>query len=253
MSAPPPSEPLRLLTVNIHKGYNAFNRRFVLHELREAVRALDSDLVFLQEVAGGTGGPGAAAVCAQYEFLADTLWPEHAYGRNAVAEGKDHGNAVLSRLPVQRSRNHDVSVAGAEPRGLLHCVLARPGSAPELHVMCVHHGLSQAHQHHQLARLCQTVQREVPPDAPLVVAGDFNDWRLRADAVLAGCGLHEVFRHAFGQHARSFPARWPLLRLDRIYVRGVVGARPLPMPRRPWSRLSDHAPLAAEIDLPGAP
>ena len=53
MSASPHSQPLRLLTVNIHKGYNAFNRRFVLHELREAVRALGSDLVFLQEVAGG--------------------------------------------------------------------------------------------------------------------------------------------------------------------------------------------------------
>lgn len=245
MSAPLPSLPLRLLTVNIHKGFNAFNQRFVLHELREAVRTLGSDLVFLQEVEGGSGGVGA-----QYEFLADAIWPEHAYGRNAVAEGQDHGNAVLSRLPVLRSQNHDMSLPGAEPRGLLHCILARPDGAADLHVMCVHLGLSEAHRRHQLARLCQTVHGEVPPDAPLVVAGDFNDWRLRADALLVACGLHEVFRRAFGQHARSFPARWPLLRLDRIYVRGVVAARPLPMPRRPWSWLSDHAPLAAEIDLP---
>jgi len=248
----PQSKSLRLLTVNIHKGYNAFNRRHVLHELRDAVRALGSDLVFLQEVEGKSGAAGA-----QYEFLADTLWPEHAYGRNAVAEGQDHGNAVLSRLPVLRSRNHDVSLPGFEPRGLLHCVLQRSdaesGSARELHVMCVHHGLREAHRRHQLARLCQTVVSEVPADASLIVAGDFNDWRLRADPLLAACGLHEVFRGALGQHARSFPARWPLLRLDRIYVRGVVAARPLPMPRLPWSRLSDHAPLAAEIDLPGPP
>lgn len=252
MSPYPPSKSLRLLTVSIHKGYNAFNRRHVLHELREAVRALGSDLVFLQEVEGGAGAAGA-----QYEFLADTLWPEHAYGRNAVADGQDYGNAVLSRLPVLRSRNHDVSLPGAEPRGLLHCVLLRPGAlseaSPELHVMCVHHGLSEAHRRHQLARLCQTVLSEVPDEAPLVVAGDFNDWRQRADGLLAACGLHEVYRSALGQHARSFPARWPLLRLDRIYVRGVVAARPLPMPRLPWSRLSDHAPLAAEIDLPGPP
>ncbi len=254
MLAPPPSPPslrhLRVLTVNIHKGYDTFNRRFVLHDLREAVRAIGSDLVFLQEVGGGGGASGA-----QYEFLADTLWSDHAYGRNAVAEGEDHGNAVLSRLPVLRSRNHDVSLPGAEPRGLLHCVLLRPSSmsepSSELHVMCVHHGLREAHRRHQLAQLCETVRRDVPAEAPLVVAGDFNDWRLRADASLAACGLHEVFRSASGQHARSFPAGWPLLRLDRIYVRGVAAARPLPMPRRPWSRLSDHAPLAAEIDLPG--
>lgn len=254
MKASHPSQSLRLLTVNIHKGYNAFNRRFVLHELREAVRALGSDLVFLQEVEGSSSSSvSAAAVGAQYEFLADGIWPEHAYGRNAVAGGQDHGNALLSRLPVLRTENHDISLPGAEPRGLLHCVLAQPGAAPELHVMCVHLGLSEAHRRHQLARLCQTVQRVVPPDAPLVVAGDFNDWRLRADALLAPCGLREVFRSALGQHARSFPAGWPLLRLDRIYLRGVLGSRPLPMPRRPWSRLSDHAPLAAEIDLPGPP
>jgi len=241
---------LRLLTVNIHKGYNAFIRRDMLHELREAVRAVDSDLVFLQEVEGRAGTAGA-----QYEFLADTLWPEHAYGRNAVTGGQDHGNAVLSRLPILRSRNHDVSLPGAEPRGLLHCVLLRPdfgpGPSSELHVMCVHHGLHTAHQRHQLTRLCETVMSEVPADAPLIVAGDFNDWRQQADGLLAACGLHEVFRSALGQHARTFPARWPLLRLDRIYVRGVVAARPLLMPRLPWSRLSDHAPLAAEIDLPG--
>ena len=49
--------------------------------------------------------------------------------------------------------------------------------------------------------------------------------------------------------ARSFPSRWPVLRLDRIYVRGVASALPVPMARRPWDRLSDHAPLAADIEL----
>jgi endonuclease/exonuclease/phosphatase family metal-dependent hydrolase len=45
----------------------------------------------------------------------------------------------------------------------------------------------------------------------------------------------------------------PLLRLDRIYVRGVAACRPLTLPRRPWTQLSDHAPLAAEIELPEQP
>lgn len=249
----PPTDALRVLTVNIHKGFSAFNRRFVLHELREAVRAMRSDLVFLQEVEGGTGPPGVAAVGAQYEFLADEIWSDHAYGRNAVAEGHDHGNAVLSRLPVLYSCNHDMSLPGVEPRGLLHCVLARPAGLPELHVMCVHLGLTERHRRHQLARLCETVRLKVPADAPLVVAGDFNDWRSRADAMLAPCGLTEVFRHTHGRHARTFPARLPVLRLDRIYVRGIAAYRPLPMPRRPWGQLSDHAPLAAELELEKRP
>jgi endonuclease/exonuclease/phosphatase family metal-dependent hydrolase len=244
MSILPASRFLRVLTVNIHKGYSAFNRRSVLHGLREAVREVGSDLVFLQEVEGGSGAAGA-----QYEFLADQIWSDHAYGRNAVAEGLDHGNAVLSRYPVLRSHNHDISLPGVEPRGLLHCELALPDGQPALHVMCAHLGLRESHRRHQLARLCATVQAEVPTDAPLVVAGDFNDWRSRADEQLAPCGLSEVFRQAHGHHARSFPARWPVLRLDRIYVRGVASALPVPMPRRPWAQLSDHAPVAAEIQL----
>jgi len=253
MHEQPSPRPLRVLTINTHKGFNVFNRRFVLHELREAVRAVGSDLVFLQEVEGGSGSAGAADIGAQYEFLADEIWHDHAYGRNAVAEGQDHGNAVLSWLPVLRSCNHDVSLPGVEPRGVLHCVLARPAGQPELHVMCVHLGLSEAHRHHQLVRLCEVVRHSVPTDATLVVAGDFNDWRSRADALLAPCGLIEVFRQAQGRHARSFPARMPVLRLDRIYVRGTVAHRPLWLPRQPWARLSDHAPLAAEIDLPELP
>jgi endonuclease/exonuclease/phosphatase family metal-dependent hydrolase len=253
MSEQSQRRPFRVLTVNIHKGFNAFNRRFVLRELREAVRAVGSDLVFLQEVEGATRPASAAHIGAQYEFLADEIWHDHAYGRNAVAKGQDHGNAVLSRLPVLRSINHDVSLPGVEPRGLLHCVLARPVGQSDLHVICVHLGLSEAHRHHQLVHLCNAVRHNVPADAPLVVAGDFNDWRSRADALLAPIGLIEVFRQAHGRHARSFPARMPLLRLDRIYVRGVVAHRPLELPRQPWARLSDHAPLAAEIDLPELP
>lgn len=239
---------MQVLTVNIHKGYDVFNTRFVLHELREAVRAVGSDVVFLQEVNGGSG-----ASAAQYEFLADQIWHQHAYGRNAVAEGLDHGNAVMSRFPVLHNQNHDLSIPGFEPRGMLHCVLDVPGEGPDLHVMCAHLGLRESHRRQQLGMICDIVSRHVPADAPLVVAGDFNDWRLRADELLAPSGLREVFRQSHGHHARSFPAGWPLLRLDRIYVRGVASALPVAMPRRPWARLSDHAPLAAEIQLEHAP
>jgi endonuclease/exonuclease/phosphatase family metal-dependent hydrolase len=82
----------------------------------------------------------------------------------------------------------------------------------------------------------------------VVVAGDFNDWRRRAHALLEkGAGLQEVFVQAHGKAARTFPARLPVLRLDRIYVAGARAHRPMLLPRKPWAHLSDHAPLAAEI------
>jgi endonuclease/exonuclease/phosphatase family metal-dependent hydrolase len=179
---------LKVMTVNTHKGFTALNRRFILPELRDAVRTVGADVVFLQEVLG-THSRHSRKVnnwpeAPHYEFLADTMWPQFAYGRNAVYPRGHHGNAVLSKFPIVHYRNHDVSVAGPEKRGLLHCVLRLPGRTVDVHAICAHLGLAETHRQQQLELLCHIVRDEVPPDAPLVVAGDFNDWRGRAHRVL---------------------------------------------------------------------
>jgi endonuclease/exonuclease/phosphatase family metal-dependent hydrolase len=243
--------PLTVMTVNIHKGFTLFNRKFILPELRDAVRKVGADVVFLQEVLGysGTHKNGAWNE-PHYEFMADEIWPQYAYGRNMVYPKGHHGNAVMSKFPIVHYQNHDVSVAGPEKRGLLHCVLRIPGHGLDVHAICVHLGLAESHRQQQLDLLCQMVRGEVPDDAPLVVAGDFNDWRKRAhDTLWREVGLKEVFVTAYGDAAKTFPARFPLLPLDRIYVRNASVHLPVVLPRQPWSRLSDHAPLAAEIHL----
>lgn len=254
-SMPAPAQDLRfrVLTVNTHKGFTFFNRRFILHELREAVRSVGADVVFLQEVQGMHEGHHLRFAnwtpAPHYEFLADSIWPQYAYGRNAVYPSGHHGNALLSKFPILRWHNHDVSIDGPEQRGLLHCVLSVPGHGAELHAICVHLGLRESHRQHQLDLLCELVAR-LPADAPVVVAGDFNDWSRRAHQVLRErAGLVEVFVQATGRAARSFPARLPILQLDRIYVRNASAHAPFVLARRPWSHLSDHAPLAAEIVL----
>jgi endonuclease/exonuclease/phosphatase family metal-dependent hydrolase len=245
---------LKVMTVNTHKGFTALNRKFILPELREAVRTVGADVVFLQEVLG-THSRHSRKVdnwpeAPHYEFLADTMWPQFAYGRNAVYPKGHHGNAVLSKFPIVHFRNHDVSITGPEKRGLLHCVLRLPGRTVDVHVICVHLGLAENHRQQQLELLCHIVRDEVPDDAPLVVAGDFNDWRARAHEILKeGASLHEVFVHANGRAAKTFPSRFPLLALDRIYVRNAGVHAPVVLPRKPWSHLSDHAPLVAEIEL----
>jgi endonuclease/exonuclease/phosphatase family metal-dependent hydrolase len=241
---------LRVLSLNAHKGFTPLNRRFILNELREAVRAVAADLVFLQEVVGTHTRHARRhkdwPAVPQYEYLADTLWTDHAYGRNAVYPHGDHGNALLSRYPIRFHRNHDASLGSGEARGFLHCELELPSG--RLHAICVHLGLRERDRMRQLDLLCALIERDVPADAPLIVAGDFNDWRRRAHERLRRCaGLHEVFVAATGQPARTFPARWPLLPLDRIYVRHTRASHPLVLGAHPWSHLSDHAPLAAEL------
>ncbi|MBE0592943.1 MAG: EEP domain-containing protein, partial [Gemmatimonadales bacterium] len=115
----------KVMTVNTHKGFTLFNRRFMLHDFRQAVRSVGADVVFLQEVLGahvGHAGHPREPAAPHYEFLADSIWPEFAYGRNAVYPAVHHGNAVLSKFPILRYANRDVSIGGPEKRGLLHCV-----------------------------------------------------------------------------------------------------------------------------------
>jgi endonuclease/exonuclease/phosphatase family metal-dependent hydrolase len=244
---------LKILTVNAHKGFTFFNRRFILPELRDAVRAVAPDLVFLQEVLGAHEGHAARfdgwPATSQYEFLADSIWKDFAYGRNAVYPHGHHGNAVLSKFPIVHYENLDVSVGNHEKRGMLHCVIQPPGCTFKLHAICVHLGLQEGHRQQQLDLLCGRVD-DITAGEPVVIAGDFNDWRLRAHGKLSRCaGMNEVFVATQGVAARTFPARWPFLRLDRIYVRNTRRFRPLALATRPWTHLSDHAPLAAEVEL----
>lgn len=245
---------LKILTVNTHKGFTFFNRHFILHELRDAIRATHADIVFLQEVLGAHEAHALRLAqwpaVSQYEFLADSIWNDFAYGRNAVYPHGHHGNALLSKFPITHYDNLDVSMGKHEKRGMLHCILRPPHLGTDIHAVCVHLGLHEKHRTGQLTSLCTMVEHDIPATAPLVVAGDFNDWRLRGQRILMrSSGLKEVFAECNGRVARTFPARFPFLRLDRIYVRNVDQFRPVALASRPWMHLSDHAPLAAEVTI----
>lgn len=246
---------LRVCTYNIHKGFSQFNRRMVIHELRERLRSLDVDLVFLQEVQGlnvrheirHTDWPANP----QHEFLAQEVWHQTAYGRNAVYDHGHHGNAILSRFEILSEHNQDISDHRFERRGLLHCELNVPQIDGPVHCVCVHLGLTAGSRRRQMQALAERMEQLAPAGAPLIIAGDFNDWRNRADELLARrLGLVEAFIDT-GRPARSFPSRRPVLSLDRIYVRGFRIERADVHCGPPWSRISDHAALTAELEPGG--
>jgi endonuclease/exonuclease/phosphatase family metal-dependent hydrolase len=242
---------LTIATYNIHKGFSHFNRRVVLHGLRERLRELGADIVFLQEVQGEHSGHSRRRDDypdgAQHEFIADLVWPHHAYGKNAVYQAGHHGNAILSRFPIVQSQNRNVSAHRFESRGLLHCEIEL-ADGQRVHCLCAHFGLFARGRRDQTQTLIDHVRDTVPPDAPLIVAGDFNDWRNQMSATLAReLGMHDVFQLHAGAPARSFPARLPLLRLDRIYVRGFAVTHSEVHTGDAWQRLSDHAALSARL------
>ena len=102
-----------------------------------------------------------------------------------------------------------------------------------------------------MKELVERVQRVVPENSPLIIAGDFNDWRNQAGRLLANeLNLHEAFEVSSGRLARSFPCAFPLLRMDRIYVRGLSVQQAEVHAHLPWSKISDHAALSATLIFP---
>jgi Endonuclease/Exonuclease/phosphatase family len=126
---PPAALSMRVLTMNTHKGFALFNRRFVLEDLRDAIRSVDADLVFLQEVQGIHVGHSMRLAgwpeTTHYEYLADRIWPQFAYGRNAVYPAGHHGNAMLSKYPIVSFENHDASFGGRERHRCAKCSRSR--------------------------------------------------------------------------------------------------------------------------------
>jgi endonuclease/exonuclease/phosphatase family metal-dependent hydrolase len=109
--------------------------------------------------------------------------------------------------------------------------------------------LLESHRQQQL-QLLRRLLESLPEGAPVIIAGDFNDWKLRGNRTLGlRNDLHEAFERHHGHLARTYPARMPLLRLDRIYLRNAQSHAPQILGHKPWTHLSDHLPLSVEVKL----
>lgn len=280
---------LTIATWNIHKGVTTLRRRPRIHDVRQAVHTLDADILFLQEVQDRNERLASHRhyhAGTQLDFLATTGYEHRAYGMNSVYPHGHHGNAILSRSPIRHFENLDISDHALEKRGMLHAVarIESVGRAPlDLHLICVHLGLIHRSRVRQANFLADFIDAELPARAPLILAGDFNDWQRRVDGALrARLGVTEVgdaqpdqqwyerlipsvvrdlplmpsprVRNVRAPHrpsrpARTFPSFAPWLYLDRIYVRGC-DVLSVQVPRgQEWARRSDHMPLVAQIKV----
>lgn len=242
---------ITITSYNIHKGMSPLNRLVHMNGMGRALMGVSPDILCLQEVQGQNLKRVVAyneyPDQSQHEWFGEYLKLSGDYGKNAEYDYGHHGNAVLSRHPLDPKHNVNITVNRLEKRGVLHCEIAPDGWNSKVVVLCAHLNLLHKDRLKQYQAIIDYVARVIKSDMPLILAGDFNDWSKKSSQLLTSLGLVEAFEYIHGDNPATFPAKLPMLCLDRIYVKNLHIDNAIVHAGIPWSNLSDHLPISAVV------
>ncbi len=244
----------RVMTYNIHRAIGV-DRRFRLERVVHIIRSHDPDIALLQEV--DHGAPRTHELDLARELAHALGYPYLAIGHNVTLRKGRYGNATLSRYPILRQRNIDLTSGAWKRRGCEYTSVvlrSHAGRRHRLEVFNLHLGLSARQRERQVTRLVRAHElASLPHDAACLVGGDFNDWRSRLERIFTN-GLR--FRSATDRSQSglgpipTYPAFFPGGPLDRIYYRGPLRLLAAHRCRLRLSRIaSDHLPIIAEFEI----
>jgi endonuclease/exonuclease/phosphatase family metal-dependent hydrolase len=238
------------MSYNIHRAIGV-DRRFRPERIHRIVEHYVPDVVLLQEV--DEGAPRSRELDLARELAGRLGFDHYAVGHNVTLRRGRYGNATLSRHPIARERNIDLTVDSRKRRGCQHTTIHVAGTVP-LEVFNLHLGLSSPERARQVGTLVRSAEfAGLDQGVPCVVAGDFNDWRsllhpIFTEILRFECATQQTFdsRGAI----RTYPSLSPTAGLDKIYYRGPLQMVAVRSCRMRVSRVaSDHLPLIADFDL----
>lgn len=245
---------LKILTYNIHRAIGV-DRRFRPERIAAILHHFEADVVLLQEV--DEGAPRSRQLDLAKELAHVSGYPHFAVGHNVSLKKGRYGNATLSRFPILRERNIDLSVDESWiRRGCQHTRIEVHEGRTPLEVFNLHLGLSARERRKQVALLVRSNEFSNAPDSTgVVVGGDFNDWRSLLWPVFTnGLGFQSATDSRTGRRRAlaTYPSFSPQGALDRLYFRGPLRLTGVHRCRLQMARVaSDHLPVMAELELLG--
>lgn len=226
---------IRVASYNIRKAIGT-DRRRVPERVLEVLSEVDADIVALQEADRRFGVRSAAIP----PLLMDNQSGYRPVPLNVQTDSMGwHGNAILVRKEAEVAAHDVLHLPYLEPRGATMAEVRLNGAA--VRVFGMHLDLSGLWRRRQAAAVIHAAAQGEA--MPTVLMGDLNEW-----SAGRGC-LADFARHySFAPCGRSFHARRPVARLDRIMHCGKLKLTNCGVHESAAARkASDHLPIWAEF------
>lgn len=242
---------LRVMTYNIHRCIS-MDGKISPARIAKVIAHYDPDIVCLQEIDVGRVRTGSVD---QAHVIAQELEMHYHFSPALQVEEEMYGNAILSRYPMRLV--HAASLPsipnrpGLETRGALWVVINVEGQ--DIQLLNTHFGLREQEKTLQ-ANALTGKEWLAHPDcrAPVIICGDFNALpRSRVCRKIRRRFLDAQLTLDDHRPQRTFYGRFPVGRIDHVFVSPDIKVRGIEVPRTALTRIaSDHLPLIVEVDVP---
>jgi endonuclease/exonuclease/phosphatase family metal-dependent hydrolase len=226
---------VKLATYNIHGGIGSDHQKNP-RRIGRVLLEMNADIIALQEVE-------YTHTVDELDLISDNHPYNTVLGPTVSSRKSHYGNVLLSRFPVTAERKINLSYPGREKRGAIDADIDCRGTI--IRIIATHLGLIPAERRHQVGILLNNIGDPRFSRELTVLTGDMNEWFLWGRPLIM---IHQYFGHS--PSIATYPARWPVLSLDRIWCRPAARITAVSKHKTPLSTVaSDHLPLTGTITV----